>query len=91
MRRPRIYLFDDSFSALDYATDQRLRAELAKTTKDAICLVVGQRIGSIKDAEQIVVMDEGHVAGIGTHEELLSSCEVYQQIVASQEQAKERG
>jgi len=91
VRRPRIYLFDDSFSALDYATDQKLRAELAKTTKDAICLVVGQRIGSIKDAEQIVVMDEGHVAGIGTHEELLSSCEVYQQIVASQEQAKERG
>ena len=91
VRRPRIYLFDDSFSTLDYATDQRLRAELAKTTKDAICLVVGQRIGSIKDADQIVVMDEGHVAGVGTHEELLSSCEVYQQIVASQEHRSERG
>lgn len=91
VRKPRIFLFDDSFSALDYATDQRLRAELAAVTKDTICLVVGQRIGSIKDAEQIVVMDEGHVAGIGTHEELLASCEVYQEIVASQEQRTDRG
>lgn len=90
VRKPRIFLFDDSFSALDYATDQRLRAELAEVTKDAICLVVGQRIGSIKDAEQIVVMDEGHVAGIGTHDELMESCAVYQEIVASQ-QGPERG
>ena len=89
VRKPRIFLFDDSFSALDYATDQKLRAELADVTKDAICLVVGQRIGSIKNAEQIVVMDEGHVAGIGTHEELLVSCEVYRQIVASQERGPE--
>lgn len=89
VRKPRIFLFDDSFSALDYATDQKLRAELADVTKDAICLVVGQRIGSIKNAEQIVVMDEGHVAGIGTHEQLLATCEVYRQIVASQERGPE--
>ena len=83
-RNPEIYIFDDSFSALDYKTDAKLRKELKENTKDATCLIVAQRIGTIMNADKIVVLDEGRVAGIGTHKELLKTCEVYEQIALSQ-------
>lgn len=83
-RNPEIYIFDDSFSALDYKTDAKLRKELKEYTKDATCLIVAQRIGTIMNADKIVVLDEGRVAGIGTHKELLKTCEVYEQIALSQ-------
>ena len=83
-RDPEIYIFDDSFSALDYKTDYVLRKELKKYTKDATTLIVAQRIGTIMNADKIIVLDEGRVAGIGTHKELLKSCDVYQQIALSQ-------
>jgi ATP-binding cassette subfamily B protein len=84
VRRPQIYLFDDSFSALDLATDARLRAALAPTTKDATVVIVAQRVSTIADADQIIVLEDGLVAGIGTHEELLAGCRTYQEIVESQ-------
>jgi ATP-binding cassette subfamily B protein len=84
VRRPRIYLFDDSFSALDLATDARLRAALRPWTRDAAVVIVAQRVSTIADAEQIVVLDDGRVAGLGTHEELLATCPPYQEIVESQ-------
>lgn len=83
-REPEIYIFDDSFSALDYKTDAKLRKELKEYTKDATCLIVAQRIGTIMNADKIVVLDEGKVAGIGTHKELLKTCQVYEQIALSQ-------
>ena len=83
-RNPEIYIFDDSFSALDYKTDAALRKELKKYTKDATCLIVAQRIGTIMNADKIVVLDEGKIAGIGTHKELLKTCSVYEQIALSQ-------
>lgn len=83
-RKPDIYIFDDSFSALDYKTDKILRSELKKITKDAITLIVAQRIGTIADADCIVVLDDGRVAGMGKHKELLAGCEVYRQIAYSQ-------
>ena len=83
-RKPDIYIFDDSFSALDYKTDRILRGELKKVTGDAITLLVAQRIGTILDADRIVVLDDGRIAGMGTHKELMQSCEVYQQIAYSQ-------
>ena len=83
-RRPEIYIFDDSFSALDYKTDSVLRKESKKYTKDATCLIVAQRIGTIMNADKIVVLDNGHCVGIGTHKELLKTCEVYKQIALSQ-------
>lgn len=83
-RRPEIYIFDDSFSALDYKTDKVLRAALKKETADTTSFIVAQRIGTIKNADRIIVLDEGRAAGIGTHEELMRSCEVYQQIALSQ-------
>lgn len=83
-RDPEIYIFDDSFSALDYKTDAVLRKELKKYTKDATSLIVAQRIGTIMNADKIIVLDEGEVVGIGTHKELLKSCEVYKQIALSQ-------
>ena len=83
-RRPEIYIFDDSFSALDYKTDSVLRKELKKYTKDATCLIVAQRIGTIMNADKIVVLDNCHCVGIGTHKELLKTCEVYKQIALSQ-------
>ncbi len=83
-RRPDIYIFDDSFSALDYKTDRILRGELKKVTGDAITLLVAQRIGTILDADQIIVLDDGKIAGKGTHDELMKTCEVYQQIAYSQ-------
>ena len=84
IRQPQIYLFDDSFSALDLATDARLRAALKPVTKNSTVLVVAQRVSSILDADQIVVLDDGHIAGIGTHEELVGTCPTYAEIVESQ-------
>lgn len=81
---PEIYIFDDSFSALDYKTDATLRKSLKKYTKDATCLIVAQRIGTIMNADKIVVLDEGKCVGIGTHRELLETCDVYKQIALSQ-------
>ena len=83
-RDPEIYIFDDSFSALDYKTDSMLRKELKKYTKDATNLIVAQRIGTIINADKIIVLDEGKIAGMGTHKELLENCEVYKQIALSQ-------
>ena len=83
-RNPEIYIFDDSFSALDYKTDAILRKELKKYTKDATTLIVAQRIGTIMNADKIIVLDEGKVVGMGTHKELLNSCEVYKEIALSQ-------
>lgn len=84
VRRPRVYLFDDSFSALDYATDARLRAALRPRTTDATVLVVAQRVATIRDADQILVLDHGRIVGRGTHAELLADNETYQEIVSSQ-------
>ena len=83
-REPEIYIFDDSFSALDYKTDYNLRKELKKYTKDATCLIVAQRIGTIMHADKILVLDNGKCVGMGTHEELLKNCSVYKQIALSQ-------
>ena len=83
-RDPEIYIFDDSFSALDYKTDAVLRSELKKYTKDATCLIVAQRIGTIINADKIIVLDQGECVGIGTHKELLKNCEVYKEIALSQ-------
>jgi ATP-binding cassette subfamily B protein len=84
IRKPRIYLFDDSFSALDYATDSRLRAALRPQTRDATVIVVAQRVATIRDAEQILVLDHGRIVGRGTHAELLADNPTYQEIVTSQ-------
>ena len=83
-KNPEIYIFDDSFSALDYKTDVVLRRALKKETKDATTLIVAQRISTILHADKILVLDEGHVVGQGTHKELLKSCDVYRQIAMSQ-------
>ncbi|MEP9362274.1 ABC transporter ATP-binding protein [Nocardioides sp. CN2-186] len=89
IRRPGIYLFDDSFSALDLATDARLRAALRPETRDATVLIVAQRVSTIRDADLIVVLEDGRVVGRGTHHELLQDCETYQEIVTSQLTAEE--
>ncbi len=83
-RNPEIYIFDDSFSALDYKTDATLRHELKKHTKDATSMIVAQRIGTIIGSDKIVVLDKGECVGIGTHKELLQNCEVYKEIALSQ-------
>ena len=83
-RNPDIYIFDDSFSALDYKTDSLLRKNLKKYTKDATILIVAQRIGTIMSADKIIVLDKGKCVGIGTHKELLKNCEVYKEIALSQ-------
>lgn len=83
-RDPEIYIFDDSFSALDYKTDATLRKELKKYTKDATCMIVAQRIGTIINADKIVVLDSGNCVGVGTHKQLLESCDVYKEIALSQ-------
>ena len=88
-RRPEIYIFDDSFSALDYKTDRLLRTALKRETGEATSLIVAQRIGTIRDADLILVLDEGRVVGKGTHDELMRSCEVYREIAYSQLSAEE--
>ncbi len=83
-KKPEIFIFDDSFSALDFKTDSNLRKALKESTKDATTIIVAQRISTILNADQIIVLDEGHMAGIGTHKELMKNCEVYRQIAMSQ-------
>ena len=90
-RDPEIYIFDDSFSALDYKTDSILRKELKKYTKNATLLIVAQRIGTIMNADKIIVLNDGEAVGIGTHKELLENCDVYRQIALSQLSKKELG
>jgi ATP-binding cassette subfamily B protein len=89
VRKPEIYLFDDSFSALDLATDARLRAALAPTVRDATVLIVAQRVSTIMNADQILVLEDGRTVGLGTHRELLATCSTYGEIVASQMSAAE--
>src|SRR6266550_5702596 len=84
VRKPEIYVFDDSFSALDFKTDSRLRAALKQETHESTVLIVSQRVSTIMDADQIIVLDEGRIAGIGTHRDLMRSSEVYREIVSSQ-------
>lgn len=90
-KSPKVYLFDDSFSALDYKTDAALRRALSEQVKDAAVIIVAQRISTILHAQQIIVLDEGKVAGIGTHEELMASCPTYQEIARSQLSEAELG
>lgn len=90
-KSPKVYLFDDSFSALDYKTDAALRRALSEQVKDAAVIIVAQRISTILHAQQIIVLDEGKVAGIGTHEELMANCPTYQEIARSQLSEAELG
>lgn len=90
-RKPEVYIFDDSFSALDYKTDRVLRSALKKETAGVTSLIVAQRIGTIRDADKIVVLDEGRLVGIGSHDELMKTCEVYQEIAYSQLSKEELG
>ncbi len=89
IRKPEIYLFDDSFSALDLATDARLRAALAPYVKESVVVVVAQRVSTIRNADKIMVLEDGDCVGFGTHDELLATCETYQEIVSSQASAQE--
>ncbi|MCF0245459.1 MAG: ABC transporter ATP-binding protein [Ileibacterium sp.] len=91
MKESGLYIFDDSFSALDFATDARLRKALAPVMKKSIFLIVAQRISTIRDADLIVVLDQGKMAGTGTHQELFEGCEVYREIVLSQMSEEEAG
>ena len=81
---PEIFVFDDSFSALDYKTDAKLREALKEKTENKTMIIVAQRINTILNADQIIVLDDGKIAGKGTHEELMKNCEVYRQIALSQ-------
>jgi ATP-binding cassette subfamily B protein len=89
IRRPEIYLFDDSFSALDLVTDARLRAALGPVTREATVLIVAQRVSTIRDADLILVVEDGEIVGRGSHASLLEDCQTYQEIVASQLSAEE--
>jgi ATP-binding cassette subfamily B multidrug efflux pump len=84
VRKPEIYVFDDTFSALDFKTDARLRMALKRETAEATVVIVAQRVSTVMDADQIIVLEDGHMAGIGTHKELMKTCEVYREIVTSQ-------
>lgn len=89
IRQPEIYIFDDSFSALDFKTEARLRAALKKESLNSTVLIVAQRINTVMDADQIIVLDEGQIAGLGTHRELMNTCKVYREIVSSQLSSQE--
>jgi ATP-binding cassette subfamily B multidrug efflux pump len=84
VRKPEIYIFDDTFSALDFKTDAKLRAALRKETADATVIIVAQRVNTVMDADRIIVLDDGGVVGMGAHKELIRTCEVYREIVSSQ-------
>jgi len=84
VRKPSIYVFDDSFSALDFKTDAKLRAALKGETTDATVIIVAQRVSTVMDADRIIVLDEGKIVGSGTHQELMKNNEVYREIVSSQ-------
>lgn len=84
VKKAPIYIFDDSFSALDFKTDAALRSALAENMKDSTVIIVAQRVGTIMNADRIIVLDDGRIAGVGTHRELLETCEVYNQIAKSQ-------
>ena len=84
VKRPALYIFDDSFSALDYKTDATLRRRLKEVTQDATVLIVAQRVGTIMDADQIIVLDKGEIVGRGRHEELMESNDIYSEIANSQ-------
>ena len=84
MKKPAIYIFDDSFSALDFTTDKALRAALKKEASNSTILIVAQRINTILDADQIIVLDEGRIVGKGNHRQLMADCQVYQEIARSQ-------
>ena len=90
-KKPKIYLFDDSFSALDFKTDKALRAALAQELSRATIIIVAQRVGTIKNADQIIVLDDGRIVGKGKHEELLKNCDVYREIAKSQLSEEELG
>ena len=83
VKKPDLYIFDDSFSALDFKTDAALRKALAAETEESAVLIIAQRVSSIRHADQIIVLHEGQMAGIGTHEELMKCCKVYQEIYES--------
>jgi ATP-binding cassette subfamily B protein len=89
VRKPEVYIFDDSFSALDFKTDAKLRAALKNETTTSTVFIVAQRVSTVMDADRIIVLDEGKIAGIGTHRELMDTCEVYREIVSSQLSAEE--
>jgi ATP-binding cassette subfamily B protein len=89
VKRPQIYVFDDSFSALDFKTDSMLRAALAREIEDATVIIVAQRVGTIMGADRIIVLDGGRIVGTGTHSELMATCETYREIVYSQISAEE--
>ena len=84
VRKPEIYIFDDTFSALDFRTDARLRAALRNETAESTVIIVAQRVTTVMDADRIIVVDDGRVAGMGAHRELIRTCEVYREIVSSQ-------
>ena len=84
MKRPSLYLFDDCFSALDAGTDAQLRAALKLATREAAVVIVAQRVSTVMHADRIIVLDEGRVAGMGSHQELMLGCEPYREIVTSQ-------
>ena len=84
IKNPKIYILDDSFSALDFTTDAKLRAALEESAKDSTLIVVAQRVSTILNADQIIVLDQGRLVGRGKHQELMDSCEIYKEIVLSQ-------
>ncbi len=84
VRKPKIYIFDDSFSALDFKTDAKLRNALKQETQASTVLIIAQRITTVMDADRIVVLDDGQIVGMGSHQQLLKTCEVYKEIVYSQ-------